>query len=176
MNDKLCSFADFKHTDEVVRNIVLRFVEEASDDFWKVLKYGNRDATTNTSYTITTDDKYNMVAQYLPTTRIKRYSFNDDITEETRTELRIYEAKWQGITSGVYDIELGFEILSHNDIIALNDGRLTINIIRSEIYRLLAGRSIESNFGRMDANNQTGWTTRFNKQYQGYTLTIGMSS
>ncbi len=159
---------DMGYTDDLIIAIVMRLIEEAPDDFWKVLKYATKDATTNPAYTVSEDDKYNMVAQNTDGTRILLQRYNDDITTQSHNELRIFESKWDILKSGQYDLHIGFECISHNSIAVLNDNRKPINIIRNTIYKLFNGRTLHKSSGMVTNEFCQGYSMLFNSGYQGY--------
>lgn len=182
MNDKLCSGNNMAFTDEFITNMIMILLEEASDDFWKILKYGSTDATTNPLHTISDSDKLAMIKQENVDgngkllTRIRRLKFNDDITTEAHTEIRIFDGSWIVPTLVDYDIIYGIEIISANSIICLKDGRTTLNILRNEIYRIFNGRTVDKNIGRLSNVGVGGSIAVFNKMYQGYQFGLRGSS
>ena len=174
---------DLEFVDEFLQNFMKVLVKEASDDFWKILKYGSTDALTNPSYTISVADKYAMIkqgnkdAQGNIITKIRRLKFNDDISTVAHSEIRIFDGAWRVPTFGSYEMTYGIEIISHNDIICLQGGKTTLNVLRNEIYRLFNGRYIDKNVGRLHNEGTTGTITVFNSSFQGYQMSLrGASS
>ena len=174
---------DLEFVDEFLQNFMMVLVKEASTDFWKILKYGTTDALTNPTYTISTADKYAMIKQGVvdgegnSVTKIRRLKFNNDISTVAHTEIRIFDGAWRVPSLGNYEMTYGIEIISHNDIICLQGGKTTLNVIRNEIYRLFNGRYIDKNVGRLTNVGTTGTITVFNSSFQGYQMSLrGASS
>lgn len=169
---------DLEFSDELIANMSLVLIEYASDDFWKILKYGSRDALSNPSYTITLEDKYNMVKQYnydsenKELTRIKRLKFNQDIQNYAHSEIRIFDGVWNIPSQNNYSIGIGFEIVSHNDIIILDNGKSTINVLRHEIYKIFNGARVGKNISRFTNVGTRGSIVSFNDNFQGYQFTM----
>lgn len=163
--------------DDFISNMMDVIFLEASDDFWKILKYGSTDATTNLTYTVTADEKKAMIKQNTDATRIRRLKFNNDIATDAHTEIRIFDGAWFVPSFGNYDMTYGIEIISHNQIICLDDGRTTLNVLRNEIYNLFNGRIVDKNVGRLTNAGTSGSITVFNSNFQGYQLSLkGASS
>lgn len=169
--------------DEFISNMMDIIFLEASDDFWKILKYDSTDATSNETYFITEDDKKAMIKQNnldsngKLLTKIKRLKFNNDIATDAHTEIRIFDGAWFVPSFGSYDMTYGIEIISHNQIICLEDGRTTLNVLRNEIYNLFNGRIVDKNVGRLTNAGTSGSIIVFNSNFQGYQLSLkGASS
>lgn len=176
---KKCNLGnDLKFSDELINNMLLILVQEASDDFWKILKYGSSDALTNPLYTIDLADKYNMIQQNnivdgKDLTKVKVLKFNNDIVSDAHSEIRIFDATWSVPTSNNYQIAIGVEVISHNSIIILDSvGKRTINVLRNEIYRIFNGAQIDKNMGTMTNVGTRGSVTTFNDSYQGYQFSL----
>lgn len=179
---KVCG-NNLEFVDEFLQNFMMILLKDASTDFWKILKYGSTDALTNPAYTISTADKYAMIKQNNKDgngdllTRIRRLKFNDDISTVAHSEIRIFDGAWRVPTFGSYEMTYGIEIISHNDIICLQGGKTTLNVLRNEIYRLFNGRYIDKNVGRLHNEGTSGTITIFNSSFQGYQLSLrGASS
>ena len=180
MSRKSCINANMAFTDVFISDIITILFKEGSDDFWKCLKYASTDALTNPSYTINVVDKYNMIKQNADLTRIKRLKFNNDITGEAHSEIRIFEFKWVESEPRLIDLEIGFEVISHNDIIILDGtGYSRLNVFRNEILRLLRNRVIENdqgkpngNIGELSALGAVGGIVSYNNGFQGYQFSL----
>ena len=105
-------------------------------------------------------------------TKIKRLKFNDDISTVAHTEIRIFDGAWRIPTFGNYELTYGVEIISHNDIICLQGGKTTLNVLRNEIYRLFNGRYVDKNVGRLTNEGTSGTITIFNSNFQGYQMSL----
>jgi len=183
-NYKKCELGnDLQFSDELINEMLSILVDEASDDFWKILKYGEIDALTNPSNTISLQDKYDMIKQNNinadgdELTRIKVTKFNSDISTTAHSEIRLFDGAWNIRSQNVYDIALGVEIISNNKIIALKDiGKTTLNLLRHEIYRIFNNAYVYKGIGRMSNNGTRGNIVTFNSDYQGYQFTLMATS
>lgn len=171
-----CSMGnDLEFTDELFNNILLILVQEASDDFWKILKYGSSDALSNPLHTISQQEKYDMIKQNNfdedknELTRIKLLRFNNDISTTAHSEIRIFDASWSVETLGNYDLSIGIEVISHNSCIILDGvGKRSINVLRHEIYKIFNNARIDKNIGKLSNVGISGFVKLFNDDYQGY--------
>ena len=160
---------DMQFSDDIINEMLLILVEEASDDFWKVLKYGASDALTNPSYTIDLSDKYDMVKQNNynsdgdELTRIKVMKFNDDISSKAHSEIRIFDGAWNVPDISLFVSALGIEVMSHNKVIVLeNVGKTTLNLLRHEMYRIFNNAYVHKNVGKLTSNGTRGNIGLFN--------------
>jgi hypothetical protein len=176
MNEKLIYGNDLEYIDEMMMGLLDILIEEASDNFWKILKYGAVDSTTNPLYTISDVDKLNMIKQNDSTTRILLRKYNNDITSDAHTEIRLFNAMWNYGEVGNADIYIGWEIISENKIINLIDGKTTLNYIRHELYRIFNNRSIFKGIGRISTVGSRGMIATFNDAYQGYAFDMRVAS
>lgn len=165
---------DLEFSDKLINEMMLILVEEASDDFWRILKYGATDVLANpSSYPITYDDKNDMIKQNKDTTRIKAQKFNDDIATEAHTEIRIFNGVWTIPSDTSYTVTIGVEIISENTIIQLSGvGKTTLNVLRHEIYRIFNNARFKYNVGIMTNEGTRGSVVTFNNDYQGYQLSL----
>ena len=176
MSDKLNYGNDLQYVDNFMLNMLTVLVEEASDDFWKILKYGKVDATTNPAHTISENEKWAMIKQNTDATRILLRKYNNDIIVDAHTEVRIFNAMWNVPEVGNFNLSVGFEVISENKIINLEDGRTTLNYIRHEIYRIFNNRSILKGVGRISTVGSRGMIATFNDLYQGYAFDMQVAS
>jgi len=159
---------DMQFVDELINNMLETLVYQASDNFWKILKYGTTDATTDVSKTITTQDKLDIIKRGHSSRRIKTLKFNNDISETAHTEVRFFNGAWQTPTLGNYNVIIGIEIISHNDIIELDNGDTTLNYLRHEIYRVFNNAYVFRGVGKFTSEGISGALVIFNNLYQGY--------
>jgi len=176
MIDKAMYGNDLRYIDDLMANILVVLVEEATDDFWKILKYGKTDATTNPTYTITQEEKYAMVKQNMAETRILLRKYNNDITADAHSEIRMFNAMWNFVEVGNAEVYIGWEIISENKIINLDDGRTTLNYLRHEIYRIFNNRSVFKGVGRISVVGSRGMIATFSNDYQGYAFDMLVAS
>lgn len=171
---------DLEFSDELLENILQILVQEASDDFWKILKYGATDALVNPSYTISEQDKLNMIKQNNinsetgeDSTRVKVKKFNDDISTVAHNEIRIFDGSWTIPSVNDYNVAIGVEIISHNSLVTLDKvGKRTINVLRHEIYRIFNNAYVSKNISKLTNLGTRGNTNTFNKSYQGYQFSL----
>lgn len=178
VNEK-CEFGnDLEFSDELLNNMLSILVKEASDDFWKILKYGESDALSNPAYFVTEAEKADMIKQNnvvdgKTLTKIKVLKFNNDIETEAHSEIRIFDGSWQVPVIGNYEIAIGIEIISHNSSIILDKvGKRTINVLRHEIYKIFNNATVDKNIGRLTNTGTRGNVVLFNDDYQGYQMVL----
>jgi hypothetical protein len=167
---------DLAFIDELLQNMLLALIEYGSDDFWKVLKYGTKDALTNATYTITREDKYELVSSSNPQQRVKLVAYNSDISTEAHNEVRIYDIGWTAIGRDDYSVRIGFDVICHNANIVLQGGRRAHSLIRSEILSLFNNARVDKNIGLLTVDGEGGTVYFFNSEYQGYRFGIAGSS
>ena len=159
--------------------MLLILVEEASDDFWKILKYGSPDALINPTYTISINDKRAMVRQNNVDkegniiTKVKIAKFNNDISTDAHSEIRLFNAAWGASSQNRYELILGLEVVSHNDSLILDGvGKQTINVLRHEIYRIFDNSYVNKSIDLMTNIDTRGVIHLFNDSYQGYKFSL----
>lgn len=164
---------NLQFVDELINNMIEILILYASDDFWKLLKYGTKDALTNDTYTVTIGDK---VA--LSTSNIKLIQFSDDISTVEHNEIRIYENGWNGTLQNDFDIVIGFDVICGKSIDTLDTDEQhplrerATNILRNELLDLFNGARISRNIGTFNITRQRGLSRRFNDNYIGTTFTL----
>jgi hypothetical protein len=174
---------DLAFVDDLINEMLLILVEVASDDFWKILKYGSNDALINPTYTISTADKRAMVKQNNVDgdgkliTKVTVAKFNYDISADAHSEIRLFNASWGVPSLNNYELNLGVEIISHNKSLILDGvGKQTINVLRHEIYRIFNNSRVYKSIGLMTNVGTRGVIHLFNNDYQGYQLSLKTTS
>lgn len=182
---KKCSLGnDLEFVDKLINEMLLILVDEASDKFWKVLKYGSTDILTNPSnYPITTQDKYDMIKQNnvdsegKTVTKVKVNKFNNDISTDAHSEIRLFNGSWGSPSQNNYELLIGLEVISHNKSIVLDGtGELTINILRHELYKIFNNSYVYKSVGKMNNVGTRGVIAIFNDDYQGYQFGLNTAS
>jgi hypothetical protein len=153
-------------TDELLDNMVRVMIKHGSEDFWKVLKYPSKDALAQPN--LTEIEKVLLVKSGA----IQRKAYNNDISTEAHNELRIYVHRWDGKNVDNYDVRIGFDVISHNSLIELNDGKTTGMLMVHEILDLFNGSIIGKNIGKFTIDGMSGGIVYYNSEYQGYKFTI----
>lgn len=167
---------DLEFTDDVLNQMLLILREYGSDDFWKLLKYNKKDALTNPTYFVSDEEKYEMTKQDNvdgegnEITRIKVVKFNEDISVEAHNEIRIFDASWTIPDTNQYNTAIGLEVISHNSLIVLTNGKRSINVLRHELYKIFNNAYVHKSVGKMTNVGIRGNITLFNKDYQGYSF------
>jgi len=178
---------DLKFTDELIKEMLLILVDYASDKFWKILKYGSTDALINPSYTISKQDKYDMIkpnnivvnseGETITITKIRRSRFNDDISTVAHSEIRLFDGSWNPVSQNDYSLLIGLEVISHNKSIILDGtGESTINILRHELYKIFNNSYVYKSIGKMTNVGVRGAIKVFNDSYQGYQFGLKTTS
>lgn len=177
---------DLEFIDVLINNMIEVLIEYASDDFWKLLKYGTRDALTNPSYTVSVEDKVllsmqnysNPTGEYIKENRIKNSAFNDDISAEEHNEVRIYDNGWTVSTDGIYRIIIGFDVICASGIVNLDTNedypvrKNAINVLQHELLSIFNNAMVSKNIGEFIIFGQRGVIRRFNTGYSGITFTL----
>jgi hypothetical protein len=145
--------------------MIMILFKEGSDDFWKCLKYDTTDALTNPTYFVNAADKYKMIQQNTEYTKIKRLRYSDDIATTVHSEIRIFDDFWEATNVRLFDVGIGFEIISHTVYSRLN-------VFRNEILRLFNRRVVDGNIAELSVIGLMGKSGSFNNGFQGYKFTI----
>ena len=164
--------SNLKHMDKLIVNMIDIMVMYASQDFWKVLAKPTNDPFTGTP-DLTEEEKATLVANGL----IKRKPYNNDVSEVAHNEIRVYIKRWDGIDTDTFEIIVGFDVICHNSNIELKDGRTASMLLMSELLDLFNGAKVDKNVGNFIVDQEDGFVTYYNSEYQGYHFTIkGWSS
>jgi len=177
---------DLQFIDELINNMIEVLIEHASDDFWKLLKYGTRDALTNPSYTISIEDKVllskqnysNPTDDYIKENRIKNSQYNDDVSIEEHNEVRIYDSGWNVSTDKSFRIFIGFDVICGTSIVNLDTNidhpirKNAINVLQNELLSIFNNANVSKNIGEFNTVGQRGTVRRFNNNYIGMTFTL----
>ena len=161
-------------------NKVVSMLLTNNDDIFKLLKYDSTDAL---SRNITFDEKLALMPiptgkGYSDETRIFLTHFTDDSLELEQSQLRVYTLLNQPETHVVGKNIIGFDVLSHNDILTLDSFKNRTLQISQQILNTLNGESIVDD----DAGGALGVIRyvsgnnlklrSFNRRFSGYTFTM----
>ena len=178
---------DLEFVDELILEMILILVDYASDKFWKVLKYGSTDALTNPSYTVSRQDKYDMIkpnnvvvnseGETISITKVRRNKYNNDISTVAHSEIRLFDGSWNTQSQNDYSLLIGLEVISHNKSMILDGtGESTINILRHELYKIFNNSYVYKSVGKMTNVGVRGAINVFNDSYQGYQFGLKTTS
>jgi len=178
---------DLEFVDELILEMILILVDYASDKFWKVLKYGSTDALTNPSYTVSRQDKYDMIkpnnvvvnseGETISITKVRRNKYNNDISTVAHSEIRLFDGSWNAQSQNDYSLLIGLEVISHNKSMILDGtGESTINILRHELYKIFNNSYVYKSVGKMTNVGVRGAINVFNESYQGYQFGLKTTS
>ena len=168
---------DLQFVDELINNMIEVLILYGSDDFWKLLKYGTKDALTNPTYTITLEEKAILSDQNNASRKIRNTPFADDIATEQHNEIRIYDGGWRGDDYN-YNITIGFDVICGTDITELDTNaeypirKNAVNVLQHELLDIFNGSIVSKNVGEFITDNQRGIPRRFNDKYIGITFTL----
>lgn len=157
---------NLEFVDELLENMIKVMIQYGSDDFWKLLKYPSKDAPLESNVTI--PERVALVSQGL----IKRVAYNDDIATTAHNEVRIFPFRWEGELTDKYELRIGFDIISHNDIIELKNGKTSTMTMVHEMLSLFNGAKISKNIGNFTTDGLSGGIVYFNSEFQGYRFYI----
>jgi len=168
-----CDNNYLKNVDKTFHDMLNKLVNE-SDDLWRCLKYNDSEALGKA---ITEEDKYKLIdMKDEKNRRILLRPFNFDIVTEERSELRIYMSSFYGAGVNDYPLRYTFEIIIHNDLWILDNGKQRPIVMMQEILRVLNYKPIEGSASKLNTDNQFGNIVRFNDRFQGYTFTLNAYS
>lgn len=157
---------NLKFVDELLENMVKVMIQHGSDDFWKLLKYPSKTAWSQPNVSL--PDRAKLVKDGL----IKRVAYNNDISTEAHNELRIFPHRWDGNGVDGYELRIGFDVICHNNIIELTNGKTAGMIMVHEMLELFNGSQISKNLGAFTIEGMNGGIMYYNSEYQGYRFYI----
>ena len=141
-----------------------------SDDLFKLLKYISADALSGT---ITEDDKYKLIDQ--DDKKNRRIIFQpwkkDMVTDDVRSEIRIYmrnmvpEDRYLGV------VFIGFDIIVHDSLWQLKGGVQRALRMAHEIYRILNANEVDF-LGKLDAGGNPMGLRDFGDSFTGYSFAL----
>lgn len=166
--EKICQSTDLTTVERNIQDMITLLVQY-SDDLWKCLKYNTPDAL---SQPITTQDKLDLIDENGNAHRFQRKRFNNDIVDETICEVRLTMGNWRGVSKSTHDKNFLFEIICHNDIVTLDDGRNRVLTIQSEILKVLDNCRFDGIVGRLTSERTNGVSTSYNPKFQGIYFTL----
>ena len=160
---------NLEYLDKSFNDILSKLLIE-SDNLWRCLKYNTSDALTQS---ITVEDKIALIKQEdLENRRVILGSYNDDIVEDERTELRIFVHGINARARYDFDIIYGFEIIVHNNLRALNGSKQRLNIMLHEIVKILNLEPIDNSIGKLLIEGHSVERVHFNKSFEGFFFTM----
>ena len=164
-----CNGNYLKNIDKTFQDILIKLINE-SDDLWKCLKYNDKTAL---SKSITMNDKNLIVDQDdLENRRVLLRPFNFDITTEERVELRIFMSSFYGVGVNDYTLRYNFEVIVHNDLWLLENGKQRPLVMIQEILRVLNYKGIDGSASKLNTDGNMGNIIRFNDRFQGYSFSL----
>lgn len=171
----------FEHFSEFTYNII-RILVEKGKNIWKLMKYATADALEKED--LTEEEKLELIYQGQPDSepyRVFRIPFTDDAFTAQVCKIHIFPwvADPYRRTNG--NQTFMFQIVCHNKIGTLKDGRARCDVFMEELGKIINGADIagigmltfDSSGGRPDYLRQKTWN---NQSYFGYefALTTGI--
>lgn len=149
----------------ILPNIAIKLIDK--NDLMKSLQYNTTDAL---SQDITLEQIGKLMDQkYIIDTRIFYQPFNNLILNEERTELRIYIARLRPNNRYLADLHVGFDIVVHNNLWRLDEGKQRPLVMYKEILNALNGVFV-GGIGELVFENSNFDLRYFNKEFTGYTF------
>jgi len=138
------------------------------DNLFKCLKYNSINAL---ELEITQEDKLLLINQSDKINkRVFFQPFNNDIISEIRSELRLYVFEISPEDNKLSEIYIGFEIITHNDLWLLDNGKQRPLVMLNEIFKLLNGKEVNG-IGTIKINTRYPCRIRYyNDNFAGYNL------
>ena len=171
----------FERFSEFTYNIIKLLVNQGKD-FWKLIKYASADALEQPD--LTEEEKLGLIyngATNSEDYRVFRIPFTDDAVVNQICKIHIFPWLTDPYKRTNGNQTFMFQIVCHNKIGTLNDGRARCDVIIEEIGRIINGADIagigmltfDSSNGRPDYIRQKTWN---NQSYFGYefALTTGI--
>ena len=163
----MSEYIELENIDNILRNIALKLI--ANENLCKLLKYNDSFALFEE---ITEDERYELNIQTGDTTntRIFYQPFNNDTITEQRSELRIYFINFKPDNLYLTKVNIGFDIVVHNDLWRLEQGKQRPTTIFKEILKSLNGQEVDG-VGEL-VFDSTCVLRIFNKVFTGYSFTM----
>ena len=152
--------------DELLKNMVDVIVTHGSNNFWKLLKYPTSNAPFEQDVTI--EQRLELIDQG----SIRRMAYNNDISTSAHNELRIFPYRWEGEKRDNYNVTIGFDVICHNSIIELKNGKTASMTMVHEMLDLFNDALVNKNIGTFTISGLNGGITYYNSEYQGYRFYI----
>jgi hypothetical protein len=157
---------NLEFVDELIGNMVNVIIQYGSNDFWKLLKYPTKDSPSKPN--VTQEERIQLVQDGL----VKRVAYNNDISTSAHNEIRIFPYRWDGEGLDSYEIRIGFDIITHNSIIELTNGKTSGMTMVHEMLELFNGAKVGKSVDKLIVDSLSGGITYYNSEYQGYRFYI----
>lgn len=157
-----------KSLDDILSNIASKIIENV--DLAKVLKFTTTDAL---SQTITEEQRYTLINQDgdITGTRIFFQPFNNQTITDQRSELRIYHLSFTPQNLYITDAQIGFDIVVHNDLWRLEDGKRRPTTIFKLLLESLNGQEVKG-IGQLSFIDRPCVLRYFNNSFTGYSFSM----
>jgi hypothetical protein len=164
----MSEYIELENIDLVLKNIALKIV--TNENLCKLLKFNDSSAL---SKEITEDERYALNIQDGDTTntRIFYQPFNNDTITDERAELRIYFANFKPENMYIANANIGFDIVVHNNMWRLDEGKQRPLNIFKEVLKSLNGQDVKS-LGELNFLNSYCTLMIFNKSFTGYSFSM----
>ena len=158
--------------DNILTNIAIKIVDNL--DLMKCLKFNTTDALLQS---ITEEQRYELINQDgdITNTRVFFQPFNNLTITEARSEIRIYHASFKPDNIYLTDIIVGFDIVVHNNLWRLDDGKRRPTTILKLLLGSLNGQDVNA-IGNLSFVNRPCSLRYFNDSFTGYTLYMSTRS
>jgi len=152
--------------DNILTNIAIKIVDNL--DLMRCLKFNTTNAL---SQSITESERYELINQDgdISNTRVFFQPFNNLTITEARSELRIYHASFKPESIYLTNIHIGFDIVVHNDLWRLDDGKRRPTTIIKLLLESLNGQDV-GGIGLLTFVDRPISLRYFNDSFTGYTL------
>jgi len=152
--------------DNILTNIAIKIVDNL--DLMRCLKYNITDALLQP---ITQDECYQIINQDgdISETRVFFQPFNNLTITDQRSELRIYHSSFKPENIYLTNIHVGFDIVVHNDLWRLDDGKRRPTTIIKLLLESLNGQDV-GGIGLLTFVDRPISLRYFSDSFTGYTL------
>jgi len=159
---------ELDNIDNILRNISLKLI--VNENLCKLLKYNDSFALFED---ITEEQRYELNVQDgdITNTRIFYQPFNNDTITDQRTELRIYFMNFKPDNLYLTKVNIGFDLVVHNDLWRLEQGKQRPTTMFKEILKSLNGQLVDG-IGELSFVDSPCVLRYFNSKFTGYSFTM----
>lgn len=152
--------------DNILTNIAIKIVDNL--DLMRCLKYNTTDALLQP---ITQDECYQIINQDgdISATRVFFQPFNNQVLTEERSEIRIYHNSFRPDNIYLTSIILGFDVVCHNNLWRLDDGKRRPTTMIKLLLESLNGQNV-GGIGDLTFVDRPCSLRYFSDNFTGYTL------
>ncbi len=176
--DTFSEYNQYTHVSSYSKNII-SYLLNNNEVIWKLIKYTTPDALSQPN--LTKDEKSNLIYSGMGNEenyRVFTKSFPNDAIEVEQSQLRVFLLGINPINQVIGQVDMCFQIISHNNIETLDTYENRNEVMVQQIIATLNGQNIQgiTDFS-FDAKgngygNKVGWSRFGERWYEGYQLVM----